>query len=57
MGLVAFEAEPDVVFDDEQHGLLDNEPKPAEAAMVTETRLPGIRLQGRLIRKPLVSVA
>jgi molecular chaperone GrpE (heat shock protein) len=57
VGLVAFEAESDVAFDDEQHGLLDNEPKPAEAAKVTETRLPGIRLQGRLIRKPLVSVA
>ena len=57
VGLVAFEAEPDVAFDDEQHGLLDNEPKPTNAAKVTETRLPGIRLQGRLVRKPLVSVA
>ena len=57
VGLVAFEAEPSVAFDEEQHRLLDNEPKPADAAMVTETHLPGIRLQGRLIRKPLVSVA
>ena len=57
VGLVAFEAEPDVAFDDEQHGLLNNETTPAEGAKVTETRLPGIRLQGRLIRKPLVSVA
>ncbi len=57
VGLVAFEAEMNAAFDAEQHGVLDNEPKPADGAKITETRLPGIRLQGQLIRKPLVSVA
>ncbi|MBC8326687.1 MAG: nucleotide exchange factor GrpE [Verrucomicrobia subdivision 3 bacterium] len=57
VGLVAFEADADAAFDAEHHAVLDNEPKPTDGDKVTETRLPGIRLQGRLIRKPLVSVA
>ncbi len=57
VGIVAFETELDAAFDPEQHSLLDNEATPGDGAKITETRLPGFRLQGRVIRKPLVSVS
>ncbi len=53
VGLVAFEAELGTAFVSEEHNLPDDEPG-REGAVVAETRLPGYRLQGRLVRKPLV---
>ena len=55
VGLVAFEAEPGTAFNSEDHVLPDGESADAGAA-VSETRLPGFRLQGKLVRKPLVVV-
>jgi len=56
VGLVAFEAENDSAFDAELHAMPQGEPKPADDAKVSATRLPGFRLQGKLVRKPLVAV-
>ncbi len=55
VGLVAFEAELGTAFNPEEHALSDEESAAADAA-VSETRLPGFRLQGKLVRKPLVAV-
>ena len=55
VGLVAFEAELGTAFNPEEHALSDEESAAADAA-VSETRLPGFRLQGKLVRKPLVVV-
>ena len=55
VGLVAFEAEPDAVFTPEEHALPEGESVSADA-VISETRLPGIRLQGKLVRKPLVAI-
>jgi len=55
VGLVAFEAELGSAFNPEEHVLPDGESAAADAA-VSETRLPGFRLQGKLVRKPLVAV-
>ena len=56
VGLVAFEAENDSAFDAELHAIPQGEPKPADDSKVSATRLPGFRLQGKLVRKPLVAV-
>ena len=56
VGLVAFEAENGVEFDGEQHALPPAEDAPKEGVKVVETRLPGFRLQGKVVRKPLVAV-
>lgn len=57
IGLVAFEAEQGVAFDPEMHAIPDGEKAPKGGANIAETRLPGFRLQGRIIRKPLVAVS
>jgi|TARA_B100001971_G_scaffold183217_1_gene181041 molecular chaperone GrpE (heat shock protein) len=57
IGLVAFEAEQGVAFDPEMHAVPDGEKAPEGGANIAETRLPGFRLQGRIIRKPLVAVS
>ena len=56
VGLVAFEAEQESGFDPELHAVPDGEKAPKDDAMIAETRLPGFRLQGQIIRKPLVAV-
>ena len=56
VGLVAFEAENDSAFDADLHAMPQGEPRPADDAKVSATRLPGFRLQGKLVRKPLVAV-
>jgi len=56
VGLVAFEAEPGVVFNPNEHALPDGE-SISEDASVTGTRLPGFRLQGKLVRKPFVAIS
>ena len=53
VGLVAFEAEAGVVFTPDDHALPEGESANKDA-VITETRLPGYRLQGKLMRKPLV---
>jgi len=55
VGLVAFEAENGVPFDSDQHAL-PPEDSPKDGVKVVETRLPGFRLQGKVVRKPLVAV-
>ena len=55
VGLVAFEAELGSAFNPEDHVLADGESAAPEAA-ITETHLPGFRLQGKLVRKPIVAV-
>jgi len=57
VGLVAFEAEQGAVFDPELHAVPDGEKAPEDDAKIAETRLPGFRLQSRIIRKPLVAVS
>ena len=57
VGLLAFEAEQGAVFDPELHAVPDGEKAPGDDAKIAETRLPGFRLQGRIIRKPLVAVS
>ena len=57
VGLVAFEAEQGAVFDPELHAVPDGEKAPEDTAKIAETRLPGFRLQGQIIRKPLVAVS
>lgn len=57
VGLLAFEAEQGAVFDPELHAVPDGEKAPEDDAKIAETRLPGFRLQGRIIRKPLVAVS
>ena len=57
VGLLAFEAEHGAVFDPELHAVPDGEKAPEDDAKIAETRLPGFRLQGRIIRKPLVAVS
>ena len=56
VGLIAFEAEPGAAFDPEHFALPQGTPKPADDAKVSATHLPGFRLQGKLVRKPLVAV-
>ena len=56
VGLVAFEAESGAVFNPDEHALPDGEPI-SENASVSETRLPGFRLQGKLVRKPFVAIS
>ena len=53
VGLVAFEVESGTPFVSAEHRLPEDE-SAREDAVVAETRLPGYRLQGRLLRKPLV---
>jgi len=57
VGLIAFEAEPGTAFDPEQYALPQGAPKPADDAKVSATHLPGFRLQGKLVRKPLVALS
>jgi molecular chaperone GrpE (heat shock protein) len=57
VGLVAFEAENGAAFDAEHFAIPQGEPTPADDAKISETRLPGFRLQGKLVRKPLVAVS
>lgn len=56
VGLVAFEAEKGAAFDPDEHALPEGE-HAGDNATVTQTRLPGFRLQGKLVRKPLVAVS
>ncbi len=56
VGLVPFEADAGEAFDAALHQLSDG-PSAAATARITETQLPGVRLQGRLVRKALVAVA
>ena len=55
VGLVAFEAENGAPFNAEEHALPDGE-SAGDKATITQTRLPGFKLQGKLVRKPLVAV-
>jgi molecular chaperone GrpE (heat shock protein) len=55
VGLVAFEAENGAPFNAEEHALPDGE-SAGDNATITQTRLPGFKLQGKLVRKPLVAV-
>ncbi len=56
VGLVAFEAEKGAAFNPDEHALPEGE-QAGDNASVTQTRLPGFRLQGKLVRKPLVAVS
>ena len=56
VGLVAFEAEKDSAYNPDEHALPEGE-QAGDNASVTQTRLPGFRLQGKLVRKPLVAVS
>ena len=55
VGLVAFEAENGTPFNAEEHALPDGE-SAEDNATISQTRLPGFKLQGKLVRKPLVAV-
>ena len=55
VGLVALEAKIGTPFNAEEHALLDGE-SAGDYAAITQTRLPGFKLQGKLVRKPLVAV-
>jgi len=55
VGLVAFEAENGAPFNPEEHALPDGE-SAGDHAVISQTRLPGFKLQGKLVRKPLVAV-
>ncbi len=54
VGVVAFEAETGASFNPDEHALPEGDPV-SPAAIISETRLPGFRLQGKLVRKPLVA--
>ena len=56
VGLVAFEAEKGATYNPDEHALPEGE-QAGDNASVTQTRLPGFRLQGKLVRKPLVAVS
>ena len=55
VGLVAFEAENGTPFNAEEHALPDGE-SAEDNATISQTRLPGFKMQGKLVRKPLVAV-
>lgn len=55
VGLIAFEAEKGAAFNPDELALPEGE-QAGDNASVTQTRLPGFRLQGKLVRKPLVAV-
>jgi molecular chaperone GrpE (heat shock protein) len=57
VGLAAFEAEPDELFDPERHHVVQGEPDPVEGSRVRETVATGFTYQGRLIRQSLVRLA
>ncbi len=56
VGLTAYDAEEGAAFDPEQHQLADVDTKPGEKAKVAATKLPGFKLQGRLVRKAVVAL-
>jgi molecular chaperone GrpE (heat shock protein) len=56
VGLTAYDAEEGEAFDPEQHQLADVDAKPGKNAKVAATKLPGFRLQGRLVRKAVVAL-
>ena len=55
VGIVAFEAESGASFNPEEHALPEGDPVSPDA-FISETRLPGFRLQGKLVRKPVVAI-
>ena len=55
VGLVAFEVGDGEGFNPDEHALPEGEPVP-EGAVISESLLPGVRLQGKLVRKPLVAI-
>ena len=56
VGLTAYDAEEGAAFDPEQHQLADVDAKPGKNAKVAATKLPGFKLQGRLVRKAVVAL-
>lgn len=56
VGLTAYDAEEGESFDPEQHQLADIDAKPDKNAKVAATKLPGFKLQGRLVRKTVVTL-
>ena len=56
VGLTAYDAEEGTAFDPEQHQLADVDAKPGKNAKVAATKLPGFKLQGRLVRKAVVAL-
>jgi len=56
VGLTAYDAEAGETFDPEKHQLADVDAKPDKNAKVATTKLPGFKLQGRLVRKAVVAL-
>jgi molecular chaperone GrpE (heat shock protein) len=50
VGLAAYAAEPDEVFDPERFRLVDPKQKPFDGAVIAETLAPGYTFQGRVLR-------